>query len=457
MPPSIAKIVFTIFIVYLLYKDRRKDIGLTHAIWIPIVWMFIVGSRYLSYWLNLGTPSSLDMFSEGSFIDRLFFSFIIFAGFVVLFRRRLDWTDILKNYPIFLFFLFGAISILWSDFPFVSLKRLIKASANIIIALIILTEPSPYRAIGYVFRKLSFIMIPLSVLFVKYLPQYGRAYHMGEPMATGVALQKNGLGKLCLIFGIYYVWVFLINRKEGKEIISRLNPVVFGTIITMIAWLLYQSNSMTSIVCLTAAIGVMVLASRKSVAKAPGVLFVIAIVGPLAMLFFDYVFGLQSIILQALGRDPTLTTRIPMWQDLLGMVENPIIGFGYESFWLGERQQMIINAWGIARQAHNGYLGIYLELGIIGLGFAILWFCTGFFRIWKFAHINYEAAILRLAFLVAIALHNWTEAGFFGVNTTWMLLFWAIINVNYSVQNRTVNAIPGNSHVMNSVEQQNAN
>ena len=423
MPPFIASILFTIFILFLFYRDQEKNSGVTKAVWVPMIWMFIVGSRFVSQWLNLGGSINTD-FVEGSPLDRLFFLFINILGVYILLKRNINWGKIFtNNYLIILFFLFGAFSIVWSDYPFVSFKRLIKALANFILPLIILTEPHPYRAIGFIFRKLSFIMIPLSVLFIKYYPHLGRSYHMGEPAFSGIARQKNGLGAICLIFGIYYAWVFLIQRDEGKKIIKRLNPVPLSIILLMTGWSLYKSNSMTSLMCLFVSLGILFFSSRKISIKTPALIFTSALFFPMVYFFLDYTFDLYYVILEALGRDPTLTTRVPMWEFLLSMVKNPILGFGYESFWLGSRQELMIAEFAIARQAHNGYLNIYLDLGLVGLGFVVLWFVTGFLKYGDMQISIITITILRLAFFVAIALHNWTEASFYGINNVWMLFF----------------------------------
>ena len=46
-------------------------------------------------------------------------------------------------------------------------------------------------------------------------------------------------------------------------------------------------------------------------------------------------------------------------------VENPLLGAGFENFWVGERQVTLGGLGG--NQAHNGYLEIYLNLGWVGI------------------------------------------------------------------------------------------
>jgi exopolysaccharide production protein ExoQ len=69
------------------------------------------------------------------------------------------------------------------------------------------------------------------------------------------------------------------------------------------------------------------------------------------------------------GRNPNLTDRTLIWKVLLNRHTNPLIGTGYGSFWLDPRLDRLWEQKEAAglNEAHNGYLGVYLNLGIIGL------------------------------------------------------------------------------------------
>lgn len=413
--------------------DRKKKDGVSNAIWIPFIWMFLAGSRYVSQWLNLGSPVTspyVDVYLEGNPVNAASFFILIGAGFIVLLRRRLNWGEIFKNnHWIWLFFLFGAISILWSDYPFVSYKRWIKALGNVIMVLVILTEKRPYEAIGVILRRLAFLMLPISVLFIKYYPDLGRAYHRGMPMFTGVAGQKNGLGAICLISGIYFFWNLLLNRWRGIESGRQLHFSIYLIILPMIAWLLYMANSATSMACMVVAVCLLLISRLPAMALKPRRILgfgiaCIAFFGVLE-LFLDP----TATVITLLGRQATLTTRVPMWEELLAMAKNPIVGFGYESFWLGERLHVLQEAYGRIHQAHNGYLEMYLNLGFIGLFFLLGGILSGLRKVSRHLAVDYPTAIFRLCFIVVISLYNWTEATFFGVSEIWVLFLLGVMDI----------------------------
>ena len=91
---------------------------------------------------------------------------------------------------------------------------------------------------------------------------------------------------------------------------------------------------------------------------------------------------------------------------------NPLLGTGYESFWLGSRLETVWRAFGGINESHNGYLEVYLNLGLIG---ALL---LGGLLISSYRHIcrqlasSANLASLSLAFWTIMLFYNMTEAAF---------------------------------------------
>ena len=58
--------------------------------------------------------------------------------------------------------------------------------------LVLLTERHPYEAIGITLRRLSFLLLPASVLFVRYYPDLGRGYRAnGGPCTRASASRRT--------------------------------------------------------------------------------------------------------------------------------------------------------------------------------------------------------------------------------------------------------------------------
>ena len=433
MTPLLATFLCLAFVGYLFWIDLRKGDGPSQGLWVPLLWMFFAGSRYASSWLGLSpTFVSASDYVEGSPIDRAIFFGLIAAGLVILGRRKADWARVLTdNWWIALYFLFCLASSSWSDDPLVVAKRWIKEIGNVVMVLVILTDPRPYEALGAVLRRLSFLLLPLSVLFIKYYPALARDFKPdGTPMYTGVGHQKNELGLMCLMASVYMLWEFIRRSDKAHPTFVRQHAIISVVFAAMILWLLMMSDSKTPVVCLVAAFFVLVLGRLKFAARNPSrVILIIAILVPLIW-FLDEVVDIKATAFSLLGRDPTLTNRTEVWKLVSTFAGNPIVGVGFMSFWTGERMNLIWRAVGPGiNQAHNGYLEQFLNLGYIGLIFTIGIMVAALIHISRCMKQDMWVGLLRLSLVAIAALYNITEASFYGLNNMWVLLLLAAIEV----------------------------
>lgn len=433
MPASLATFLTVVFIAALFIWDFRRNKGNSAALWLPVLWLFIVGSRFPSQWLLLGNPAAVANVADGSPIDAMFFGLMILAGLMVLIRRQaLSNKLFLQNFWLISLLVLGFVSILWSDFPFIALKRWIKALGHPVMALIILTDPEPIRSFRTVMKRVAFLLLPASVLFVKYLPEYGRAFDpwTGHGYFSGVMLTKNDLGYVCMIFGLFFLWC-LFARKQITDTSLRRSETLLSTLfLGIIAYLLLLADSATSIA--TFAIGAATLAGlgSKFVSRRHFGVYVLVLLASLVTI--ELTFDMYSKVVTLLGRDPTLTDRTQVWADAIAIQSRPFIGMGFESFWLGSRLDwMSARWWWQPNQAHNGYIEIYLNLGFVGLFLFTILVISTFRKAASglTAESRFEFSRLRLALLFAILSHNYTEATFKGVHMLWTIFHLVVMNV----------------------------
>lgn len=431
MPPSLAALLTILFILFLFFLDSRNQREVNGALWLPVLWMAITGSRFISQWINLG--KGLSAADEGSLVDVIYFLTLILAGMFVLARRRVVISEILRNNRwLTAFFIYCFISIAWSDFPFIAFKRYIKVLGHPIMALIIITDPDPVKALRTVMKRCAYLMMPMSVLFIKYYPQYGRGFDWwtGQAYNNGIMITKNELGSACMLFGLFFFWQLLTTRRirdRGERIKEFLLSVGF---LYIIGWLLYMSQSATSFAVFVIGAVTISLISFGVVKRFLGTYMILAILIAVAA---ESSFGVYAKVVELLGRDPTLTDRTKVWADCIALVKNPILGAGFESFWLGTRRDILWEKWWWRpNQAHNGYIETYLSLGFIGVFLLIGLIVSTFRKISKQILINLDFACFRLGLLFAIVFFNYTEATFKGVALVWT--FFHIIAIDYPRQ-----------------------
>ena len=386
LPSNLALVLYLGFAVWLFQRDLRERPNVTRALWLPFFWVFISGTRFVSQWLaTFGLDLGGTSVEEGSPLDAVVFAFLILAGLRVLYRRRVRWSEFIRENPVVALYLaYCLIAVLWSDFPFVVVKRWVKLFGQPVMVLIVLTEPDPMEAFTRLMKRCAFLIVPLSILFIKYYPQWSTCYDQwtGGRTNTGITTDKNMLGFDCFILGFFYVWHWLRVRRWDRGSARTKELVLCLTIGAGIIWLFNSAHSSTPIGALVVAVSVFFFVGFRFVDRRYLGSYVVAISVLLGVL--DYAFDLHKYAIMALGRNTTLTGRTEIWQALLNWEINPVLGVGFESFWLGNERQSKLQQFfpGLnLNEAHNGYLETYLNLGLVGLVITLLMLGATYFKI----------------------------------------------------------------------------
>ena len=434
MPPTLALSLWFIFLVALLRFDPAKSPKTSAALWVPVIWLFIVGSRLPSQWFGGGMGQAVEALEEGDSLDRIVFSALIVLAMGILVSRSYQWASFLnQNLALMALVSYALLSVCWSDFPFVAFKRWFKDLGNYLIILVVLSDPQPVEALRTTFRRVCYLLVPLSILLIKYYPQDAIHYSFwtGTPEYVGAATSKNMLGVLCMVSGIFLFWDIATRWPERKQ--RGTKPIILMNIAfaAMTLWLLSLSKSATSRVCLL--IGCLVIAAAHSgiCRHRPALLKVLI---PLFIcLYLILVFGfgvdINAAVAGAVGRDSTLTGRTDIWNAVLSTHTNAFVGAGYESFWLGSRLKEV---WAITgpgiNEAHNGYLEVYLCQGIFGLlllgGFLI----ASYRSICKRLTSPSSFGSLAMALWTILLFYNVTESAFKG-QLMWIVFLLGAISV----------------------------
>jgi exopolysaccharide production protein ExoQ len=428
VPPPFALALTILLIGYLIRRDYAVEPRPSPAVWIPIVWLLINGSRQVSQWLGVTGPAGFQRFDEGSPVDQAVYGLLIVAGSLVVANRRVRMGQLAKNnWWIILFFLYEGISCVWSDTSSISLRRWIKASGDLVMVLVLCSDSYPSRAITATLKRSGYVLIPLSVLFCKYYPAMGRTFDpWGNQYYTGVTLDKNMFGYILFAYGLLFASVVMhaFRQDWSSHTTARTDVVSHAFLLAITAWITPLVNSKTSLFALIIGI-VLVIALQFSAIKRHlwSYLITALVVGATA----NALFSVKDAILAAAGRDPTLTGRTEFWKVLIAEESSPLVGAGYASFWNGERLQRMWDLYPNSKmiQTHNGYIEHYLQLGLIGIELlgGVLW--TGLRNAKRrLLATHYETGILDnrlfqtfgIAYMIAYLAYNWTEATFMGLN-----------------------------------------
>jgi exopolysaccharide production protein ExoQ len=433
---TLALLICVAGIAGLFFLDRNKAARTSPALWIPVIWLCIVGSRPISYWLGMGTTETdtLDASLSGSPVDAAIFMVLLAAGVVILLNRRKKTAALLAlSVPILIYFLYCLMSVTWSPFHDPAFKRWTKAVGDLVMVLIILTDVQPVAALRRLYSRVGFILFPFSVALIRYSIM-GRAFDVdGNFMNVGVTTNKNELGLIVFVISLGALWnarALFIHKDEphrGRRLLAQ------GTLLAFGIALLQMAHSATSVTCFVLGAGLMFVTNLKPFRNRPGRVLALSLGVVLTGAIGLYLGG-GSALSQSLGRGAGLTGRTDIWEASIAAAGNPILGTGFESFWnanatkvnheltnRGFRDLPNLNT------AHNGYIQIYLDLGLVGLCLIVLILLNGYRYASGAFRRNPELASLLLACIATATFYSVAEAGFRILTPTWIFLLLGVI------------------------------
>lgn len=236
----------------------------------------------------------------------------------------------------------------------------------------------------------------------------------GEKSYCGFYESKNSCASI-LSFAVLLLFIsFLIYIEEREQISS------FRILIWLIDFvLLVMCNAKASLFfsVIPCIYGIFYLKTNRKV-PFPGPVYALSSIGflicaltvlPVFKPFFDM-----------LGKDITLTGRVPLWNRCLTVITHShfMTGFGYGQFWLNRKSVALINAGfrrntffnGMSSGSHNVMIELLLNIGFIGVT-VYLTMCIVLLD--KAKYLKRDEYILVICFMMSFMIHGFTERSFF--------------------------------------------
>ncbi len=233
--------------------------------------------------------------------------------------------------------------------------------------------------------------------------------------ARGVFIHKNVFSEFLLVTIIAAV----------VAIRMRLLPTMLGYAFLLVyAVLLLMANSATAWVIAALMLGIYALTELRQLpfkVFAPLVAFGTAIAVLVVSLT---VFNLDAFFL-ALNRDPTLTGRDAVWAYVGRMMqERFFFGYGYAAFWESEPiLSYVVDSlnWRITH-AHNGFLQVWIELGLVGFALIVLCLLQCLLRFF-FSKPSQDLRAFLLPTLIGLIVYNLVETQLLvSKNIGWLII-----------------------------------
>ena len=415
--------LFACFFVIMIFLkfDRKEWPGFSNWLWIPLLWLLFTSTRIISILFPIQSNQEIiSQYLEGNVYNRVIFSLLILIALAVLLKNK-NFFNIKKkiNTWMIVLYLFALLSMMWAVYSLVSFKRWIMIFGHLLMVYLVFNHEDNQKAFEHLLRRYFFIITTLSLLLVKFFKNLGfeRTVH-GTKVWAGVMTHKNELGAACALAIIFAIWRFIKNKNW---------TIMFEAVVLLISfYLMIRSGSATAIILALLGILLLFVVSKYDINKIKKLFAVYVIAFILIMIIWqDFFSNTLTSLFSALGRETTLTGRIPMWRDLIKMGSKHFwLGCGYENFWLTNFSQVWSKYSFRPNQAHNGYIEIFLNLGLIGFILFMIYLINGFRKVIGLMEGDKGFYGLIMVYVIMILFNNITEAFFLKPNLEWFLLLY---------------------------------
>jgi len=251
------------------------------------------------------------------------------------------------------------LSTLWSIDPPTTLRRAIGLLFCLLLSYVLAIRFTPRQLLFLIFVTLGACIV-LSVVISVVSPSLAT---MPDGTMRGIFIHKNVLGWYASLM-ILVATAVLIDGTLGLRRTAFI--LLAAGVICLVS-----SGSMTATIATSVAyclIGFYSLLQRSSsIGRVVIVLFFVQL--SLGILISLHEFLVPA--LEALGKDATLTGRVPLWELVdVEISHRWMFGYGYQAFWTTENPEathMWFKLGWPAPHAHNGYRDILLSFGITGM------------------------------------------------------------------------------------------
>ncbi|MFP4520453.1 MAG: O-antigen ligase family protein [Oceanicaulis sp.] len=313
---------------------------------------------------------------DGGAVLRLVWPPVYMASLLLVAMRPVAvWRTALRAWPVLLLAALTLASAAWSLDPGVTLRRSLAVTMTAVFGLWLAARfgwRDLVRLIALMFAVLAAGSFTAGALF----PGFGVMADVHVGAWKGLWWEKNTLGAMM-------AWASLAFCAAAAAAPSHAERRLWFACLALAILLVLLSTSKTALLATVICVGgpAGVALARRGFGFAAAALFALAL--GVAALAGVLLVG-PGVILEALGRDATLTGRTEIWAVLTGQIaERPLTGYGYGVFWDVEqgpafwvRQE---TAWPVPT-AHNAWLETALAIGVPGTLFALAFVLTGLAR-----------------------------------------------------------------------------
>ena len=328
--------------------------------------------------------TDVEDITSSNIINQVLYTYLFLAAlFALLPMYSILGAFFRKEKFLSIFIIFVTLSLAWSDNTLVSVKRIVQLYAELLICLAFIMHAKSDEEMLEYFKPILYIFILATITVCLTIPGAKDAQFNTW---RGFTTQKNDLGELGLVCVLL---TFFIYKRE-ETFLSRL---VAGTMVLLSVVIVVGTFSSTCLITLTLLIGIGSLWSIDKIFKPIGInravtsLVIFSIIG-FILLVILLAPDLLDLLPTVFGKDTTFSGRTDLWVYMMDELQRHLLlGVGYQGFWVVGSQRIVLLykqfVW-LPNQAHNGYIDVVNELGLVGFGLFLLMIISYFVNLARY-------------------------------------------------------------------------
>lgn len=409
---------------------RRTLLDLVETTFAAFAILFMTGG--LTRLLTGGLPEDIARETPSPLVQVTALGVYALTTVFLALRLQRHARLIVINLLLFAPVLLALASTAWSPEPDLTLRRGIALMGTTLLGLYIALRFDLRTIATLLFAALGLI-VGTSFLLALLAPGFGihqtsdvlTAHHAG--LWRGLFWHKNNLGPMASMLTLTTLALWR-EIDFGRWI--KLGAIAVSAVVVVKSG---SSQALFQFVVLT---GLLLAHGQFSRLRTRPRLALVALALPavfLGAVFFDQV---QGLALEALGRDATLSSRIYIWRAAIaGGMNHMFLGNGYDMGWAGGAATVALQRYTIdVGHAHNGYLQLWLDLGVVGLAVLALVWIVFVARAFELARHSHGAYLMCLYFLAYYFISNYVTS--FIMN--YQDLYWLLLSLLFVLSSRLI-------------------
>ena len=306
--------------------------------------------------------------TEGNVAEQVTTLLAFVVAILVMRKFRLSFNAIFRiSLPFLPFLLFAFLSVAWSDYPFLTMRRSMRLSIEL--CTLILISMSYVNEVNRLLRIVFFVFLAVAIADIISLAAPSLSFT--EIGFNGVHYHKLEAGQFILFAMPIFAIGFLNSGVSRFRLLGLLGLaiclVLFPLTRAKTAWITAPLAIAAVLICKTM--------RRRGAGIWLIPLLVIALVLSLATIVLADL--TPSYLIEEVFGDPTLTGRDVIWRFVFDKFrDHEIFGVGYGALWqvgtdVTNRLEYLYNIYAV-NQAHNGYIDILVQTGVVGFVILLL-------------------------------------------------------------------------------------